>query len=359
MPLKVVAIVSAYNEADVIEQTTRDLIDQGVHVYLLDHHSTDGTADLVRPLLGRGVLAIERFPADCASRFELRGILARKEELSASLDADWLINHDADELREAPWPGATLVEALEVVDCLGWNAVDFAVLNFQPTTDEYQPGDDLRLSFPYYEGPQSFDKLQIRCWKKQPRVDLVSTGGHEARFDGRSVFPLRFLLRHYPIRGQRHGERKIFIDRRPRFDEAERGIGWHVQYSGVAPGHRFLRDPSALIRFDPTATRIDALIHHRGVEEAESHRRAAERAAEVANRRLDCAIAEVKQHEREAARLQGEIARIGDLLDRTQREMSAAQDRVASLQDRIASLHASWSWRITAPLRRAYELLRR
>ena len=41
-----------------------------------------------------------------------------------------------------------------------------------------------------------------------------------ARFPGRKVFPIQFLLRHYPIRSQRHGETKVFTERKPRFLES-------------------------------------------------------------------------------------------------------------------------------------------
>ena len=60
-PFSVVAIVAAYNEADVIGPVVGDLIAQGIEVYFLDDGSTDGTVAAVEPFLGRGVRAIERF----------------------------------------------------------------------------------------------------------------------------------------------------------------------------------------------------------------------------------------------------------------------------------------------------------
>ena len=232
--LKIIAIVAAHNEADIIEQTTVDLISQGVEVYLIDHGSSDGTAERIHPLVGHGVCGIESLASDSnrTAGFRLTDILKRKEELAGRLDADWFINHDADELREPPWAGSTLSQALELVDRLGWNAVDFAVLNFVPTHDHYLAGDDLRSSFEWFRHGRFWDRLQIRCWKKQTAVDLVSSGGHEARFPDRAVFPIRFLLRHYPIRTQAQGERKVFEQRLPRFDPDERARGWHVQYRG-------------------------------------------------------------------------------------------------------------------------------
>src|SRR6185503_9100294 len=110
-------------------------------------------------------------------------------------------------------------------------------------------------SFTHWSPARALDKLQVKAWRKTAEVDLVSTGGHEARFPGRRVFPLRFLLRHYPIRGQAHGERKVFTERRPRFSAEERARGWHVQYDGVEEGASFLREPSSLTPYDPWSAR--------------------------------------------------------------------------------------------------------
>jgi hypothetical protein len=190
--------------------------------------------------------------------------------LAAQLDADWFIHHDADEFRESPWRHLNLRDAIHTVDRAGYNAIDFELLNFRPTSEGSRPGSDIRRAFEFYELGEPWNKVQIRCWKKlDMRVDLASSGGHDVSFSGRRVFPLRFVLRHYPIRSQAHGEQKIFRERRPRFDPAEREDGWHVQYDGIEPGHSFLRDPKTLTRYDPDAVRIHLQLRHRGVEELE------------------------------------------------------------------------------------------
>src|SRR5262249_16149645 len=219
-PPVIVALMSAYNEADVIAQVVGDLISQGVQVYLLDHASTDDTVAQVTPFLGRGLMAIERFPdesgfpAEDAGRYVWEHLLRRKEALAAELEADWCIHTDADELRESPSPGMFLADAFAAVDALGYNAIDFQVFNFWPTNNEFRPGDDLRRAFRYYELGAPHDRPQIKAWKRQRGpIDLSGTGGHEIRFVGRRVFPVRFVLRHYPIRSQAHGERKGFAAR--------------------------------------------------------------------------------------------------------------------------------------------------
>ncbi len=46
---------------------------------------------------------------------------------------------------------------------------------------------------------------------------------------------LKFLLRHYPLRGPVHARRKIFDERLPRSERERTERGWHVQYVGIAP----------------------------------------------------------------------------------------------------------------------------
>jgi hypothetical protein len=297
--LRVTAIIAAYNEEDVVGQVVEDLVDQGISVYLIDDGSSDGTIAAVEAYRDRGVVGIERRQrGDGGSEgsFSLEAILSRKEAVAARIDSDWFINHDADEFRESPWGGVTLADGIRRVDALGYNAIDFEVLNFPPTHGHFRRGDDPRASFTHYEGGGLFDKLQVRCWKRTgANVDLVSSGGHEARFEGRRIFPLRFLLRHYPVRSQAHGERKVFLERRPRFAPVERERGWHVQYDAIQRGHVFLRDAATLVPYDPVDVRIQVALRHRGIEELESKVSNLERLAGQLRSDLESRAKEVEQ----------------------------------------------------------------
>jgi glycosyltransferase involved in cell wall biosynthesis/SAM-dependent methyltransferase len=264
---RIVALVSAYNEADVISHVIGDLIANGVEVYLLDNNSTDRTIAEAEKWLGKGLLKIERFPEDagyaaqCGTEYVWREVLRRKEELALELGADWYLHADADEFRESPWPGKTLAEAIREVDLLGYNAINFAVYNFRPTDSAFIPGSDVRRHLTAYEPGDWFDSVQIKAWKNPGRrVDIVRSGGHSIGFAGRSVFPISFILRHYPIRSEDHGRRKVFKERLPRFNKEERAAGWHVQYNAYASGEaRFLCDPAKLIAYDGNAVRADLL----------------------------------------------------------------------------------------------------
>jgi len=199
---RALAIMPAFNEADVIFHAIGALVSEGVDVYLIDHESTDGTAEVARPWLGRGLVRIERFPEEAGyserNRTEMvwRDILRRVGEVTGEVPADWYLFVNADEFREAPWPGVTLAEGLREVDELGFSAVNFELLDFRPTPqDDFVDGSDVREHLRHYEPPRHYDVLQIKAWKAQPAVvDLVHHGGHDVLFAGKRVFPVPFLL---------------------------------------------------------------------------------------------------------------------------------------------------------------------
>ncbi|GIK24976.1 MAG: hypothetical protein BroJett006_12220 [Betaproteobacteria bacterium] len=261
---KVVAIMTAYNESDIIYPSLCRLIKSGVAVYLIDNWSTDGTASAASPLLGKGLIAIERFPPQNPSQsYDWQALLKRVEEVAQTLEADWFIHHDVDEIRESPWPELSLRDTLCYADRLGFNAVDHTVLDFRPIDDNFPSGGDFGAYFRHWEfGRRRGHFVQIKAWKNPgARVSLAASGGHEAIFPDRRVFPYKFLLRHYPVRSQRHGEKKILVERKPRFNRDEKvALGWHSQYDHIRTGHNFIHDPSSLILFDTDCFYRDYLV---------------------------------------------------------------------------------------------------
>lgn len=264
MKSDIIAIIAAYNEEDIIAAVLGHLIAQGVGVYLIDDGSTDRTAEIASRFLGRGLVGLEHRPVGAS--FAWAELLARKTELARQLSARWFIHHDADEFRESPWPHLNLRDALLAVDAAGYNAVDFEVFNFRPTVPievEAAAVDDMS----WYEPAADYDQVQIKAWRHTERaVDLVSSGGHEAAFEGRVVCPIRFILRHYPIRSQAQARRKVFAERRGRFREDERLRGWHVQYDAFTPSDSFVWRESDLTRFDIGSARVGVTLHPRKPE---------------------------------------------------------------------------------------------
>jgi hypothetical protein len=249
---RVLAIVPTYNEESAIVPTVRDLVAQGLDVYVLDNCSTDATVARARTCAG--VVAIERFPAGVASpTYDLSALMTRVEEIAeADRSASWVMLHDADERRRSPWPTTSLREALWHVDQCGYSAVDHVTANFWPVDDTFDPAlhelEDHFAFFEFSDHPGHFH--QRRAWKQLgTRVALARTAGHDVMFPGRRVYPYKFLLKHYPIQSRAHSERKL-RDRHARWNPQERAWGWHRQYDELA-SQDVVRDPSTLTRFSP------------------------------------------------------------------------------------------------------------
>lgn len=249
----VLAIVHVYNETDVLTETIAHLLSQGVDVHIIDNWSDDGTYEIIKSLAAEHPrVTYERFPQQKVSEFRLELLLKRVESVARSKkEYDWIFLNDADEIRWSPWKDITLQEAFSFVDHCGFNAVDFTVFNFVPTKEGFSDKDSLKTFFRYGEfGTLSGYFVQVKAWKNNPRAVLAPSGGHRVSFPGLKIYPIKFLLAHYPIRSTAHGRRKVFKDRLPRFAAQEKKIGWHVQYSGLSQDSSFIGDPEKLICFD-------------------------------------------------------------------------------------------------------------
>jgi glycosyltransferase involved in cell wall biosynthesis len=280
--IRITAIISAFNEEDIIGHILSSYIRQGIQVYFIDHHSTDGTLEIAKTFLGKGVQKIETFPEECGYSSDLkdvyawRYILKRKEELHSILNADWYMHMDADAIVESPWENITFPEAIKLVDTLGYNCVNFELFNFKPVNTEYKNNTNPQDFFEYWEPADVFDVLQVKCWKNtSQQIDLATSGGHDVQFEGKKVFPLKFIMRHYPIRSRAHGIKKVFSDRMPRFDTTEKNMDWHRQYDRYIDEKDMTFDKADFLKYDKHIVRniylplIDSLNENMAIIEKE------------------------------------------------------------------------------------------
>ena len=231
--MRVVAIIAAYNEERFIDGCLDHLFRQGVEVYLIDNCSTDRTVEIARRHLGRGLIDVESFPR-AGGRYNWRAILLRKEELAATLEADWFMHVDADEVRLPPRADQTLAEAFAGVEAEGYNAVDFFEFTFVPTREEpdHDHPDFQRTMRRYYPF-RPWSPHRLTAWQRQPaRVELAWFGGHRVRFPGLRVAPTLFPMRHYLFLSAEH-----LLDKYTQrvYDPAEVKRGWHGWRSRLKP----------------------------------------------------------------------------------------------------------------------------
>jgi hypothetical protein len=253
------AILATYNDADIVPSIVTKLLDDRIDVHVLDNWSTDGTFEAMQTICAaRDSLTLERFPPIGPTQYyEWRDILRRKEEIAARLPGRWIIHCDSDEILCSPWLNVSLRGALFMAEDLGFSAADFTVCHFLPVDGSFAGGADPEKHFRYFEfGNHLALSVQVRAWQQgTERVALADSGGHEARFLERKIFPYKFIIKHYSIRSPQQGRRKVFIERLGRFHPEERKIGWHTHYDDWKPDHPFIWNASHLIEFDEQRTR--------------------------------------------------------------------------------------------------------
>jgi glycosyltransferase involved in cell wall biosynthesis len=235
--MRVVAILAAYNEERFIGGCLEHLFEQGVEAYLIDNCSTDRTVEIAERYLKRGLIDIETLPRT-EDVFKQRPIHERKEELAATLEADWFIHVDADEIRLPPRSDRTLAQAFAEVEAKGYNAVNFMEFVFVPTReapDHDHPSfqQTMRWYYPFQRSFPQWRPHRRNAWKRQvEKVDLAGRGGHRVRFPGLRLYPEFFKMRHYLFLSVPHALRK-WVDRN--YDETEVEKGWHGWRAGLTP----------------------------------------------------------------------------------------------------------------------------
>jgi Glycosyl transferase family 2 len=246
-PLRVVAVLCVRNEERFIAHSLRHLTAQGLEIHLIDNGSTDCTVELAKQFLGHGLRRIEHLPHD--GIFRLPAILRRKEELSATLDADWIMHADADEIAMPPPGSLTLAEAINFVEHT------FVPTLEAPDHDHADYQKTMRWYYPF--APRI--PWQMRAWKKSSMpVSLAASGGHLPHFTGARLYPEFFRLKHYQFLSIAHAARK-YGSRNHDPEALRAGLhggpqGWRNRFSGAA----FNLPPQAELREFFGDDRLDA-----------------------------------------------------------------------------------------------------
>src|SRR5262245_31249601 len=308
------------------------------------------------------------------------------------------MHYDADEIRCSPWLGVPLAKAIDFVDSLHYNAIDFTIMNFLFTDEACAPLERLRY-FDWGRHPTDFQ--QIKAWKNTSPIDIVSSGGHDVQFEGKRTYPLKFLTKHYPLRSSNQANRKLYQERFPRLRKERAKRGWHVHYDslelvrevkpwqkrellnfdeptfwseylierisgvGIEPEEQplFNRQTASLLENEFLSARKDhtaelSAIRERFASQSDEISRLQGKLADrdnqilVFEQQLSCVQAELTQRIDEfntKMHLLQQTAKI-DALD--------AQLKLAQCHYEISTIHSSNSWRITAPLRSAARLVR-
>jgi glycosyltransferase involved in cell wall biosynthesis len=220
-------MLQVFNERRFVGGCIEHLHEQGIGVYLIDNESTDETLAIAERYVGRGVVGIETLPRG-EEGFALRAQCERQEQLAQTLDADWLIHHDADEIRVSPRRGQTLAQAIEQADADGYNAVNFLEFTFVPTREspDHDHPDFQRTMLWYYPFLPTFPH-RLNAWKRQDGP--VELGTHRVQFPGLKMAPESLYMKHYLYLSRAQALEK-FVQRDYSPQEVAGGLhGWRAR----------------------------------------------------------------------------------------------------------------------------------
>ncbi len=260
---KVLAIIHCYNEKDIIGETVDHLLHQGLDVCVIDNCSADGTYELLLEKYKNNKRVYIRRSENYDNKYKWSLLLKITENITHEFRNfyDWFMHCDADEIRYSPYSEITLQEMISFVDFLGYNAIDFTVIDFRFTDEDENTNSNYVNNLTYFEfckRPGCFQ--QIKCWKYAHDINLANSGGHEAYFNNRKIYPIKFLIKHYALRNKEQAYKKIFLDRMNRLDEEERKKGWHIQYDEYVKKGKIEFNKNCLIKFNQNIFKIEYLV---------------------------------------------------------------------------------------------------
>lgn len=238
------AIIAVHNADRTLDRVLEHLGRNRIDVHVVDHGSTDGTRDVADR---RRVPEARRTTMAFDGVFRLREQLSVKEEVVRSLEHDWVIHADADEIMESPRPGESLRGMIERVDRDGFDVIDCDEFVFVPR-DGGEPVrdfiEDLRRYYHFAPRGRTVHRVQRL---RGASLDWSSSGGHRLSLAGRSVAPDKIRIRHYIGLTLDH-LRSQYLGRV--FDAGELAQGWHANRVPTTPDFIAEPDPSRLFDVD-------------------------------------------------------------------------------------------------------------
>lgn len=229
--MKAIAILTVRNEQRFITQCLTHLHEQGIKTIVVDNQSEDDTLSIVKSFEGNGLIGYEVIPYE--GFYDWTKLLIKKEQISMDLDGDWFMHVDADEFHEPVNRNMRLVDLIKEADSEGYNAINFTEYTFFPTQEDPNHNhanfqDTMRWYYAYCPSQHR----RVNAWKKQPKVDLVSSGGHRVNFDGLKIYPENQVMRHYICLNKQHAIEK-FCKRKFSQDEIDQR-GWYGERPYIA-----------------------------------------------------------------------------------------------------------------------------
>lgn len=236
--LKICAIISCRNEEIYLQTLLPYLGGQDIDVLIIDNESNDGSLDLYKSYMGNSIKAVKTLKYK--GYFSLVDQLNFKQMYINTLEYDWFIHQDADEILENFDKNSSLRDAIEEADCAGYNVLNFEEFVFLQNVSNLEYVNYLKNITHYYYFVPSENRLN-RAWKNGANFSIAQSGGHQLTGDGQRIFPENHVLRHYIVLSYEHAQKK-YLNRK--FDPVDLAMGWHCNRLKFSKENLIIPSPS-------------------------------------------------------------------------------------------------------------------
>jgi hypothetical protein len=244
-PLRCLGVLLCYNDGDLLEEAIEHLLGQRHDVIAWDHGSTDETPAVLERLAPR--LREVRHVPRSFDFYELYPAMSRHLIEHYAGAYDWISWPDQDEFLEGPDRQRSYYEHLAAADAAGVDWIEFNNFNFWWTEDDDQsePSPTRRVRH-YARWPDC--PPRIRAWRA--RATNIREFNHNP-LDGTPA-PVRFNLRHYPMRSEAQMRARVERDR-----AGLRRGDMNFHYENMALRGEGLRIPASALHVDDGVSELD------------------------------------------------------------------------------------------------------
>ncbi len=204
--MRLLGILLCYNDGDFLQDSIRHLLEQNHHLLVWDHGSTDETAAVIRQYKNE-LLEVRYIPRDF-DFYELYPAMSRHLIENYVSVYDWISWPDQDELLEGPSRSKNYCEWIEEVYASPRSWIQFNNYNYWFTSS-----DNVTITSPaariqhYSIFPDCAPR--IRAWRAS--ATNIRIFNHNPPLG--DPWPIRFNLRHYPMRSPQQMLARLLRDR--------------------------------------------------------------------------------------------------------------------------------------------------
>ncbi|MCC5846733.1 MAG: sulfotransferase [Verrucomicrobia bacterium] len=255
----ILAILAVRNVAKTLGRVLQHYAENNIDVHVIDHSSTDETAQIVESHGPSTVIGYEKHPFD--GYFRWGDMLKRKDQVFAESTHDWVLHADGDEILESPVSGESLREMIERLHQTDAEVIDADEFVFVPTSDdEDYSGSDFvsEMKLYYHFAPPG--RTLHRCVRKSAATAAwFATGGHGATVNADRIPKEKIRLQHY-VGLSLDDLRRQYLGRVFRGPELQKG--WHLNRVATSPGFIVPPDPDQMLDLSIEGWRADLPLSH-------------------------------------------------------------------------------------------------